>query len=127
MISAILIIVISLVLAIGHVWWGKQIPLKHLEELGNPIPVVASYHASWYHISIIFLVTAVVSGAQAFTSWSNAEVLWVLWIIIFGCWTTFLGVVYAYPMMRKLGWGQIALIIILLINLGLQASGTKTV
>ena len=46
-----------------------------------------------------------------------------LWVIIFGCGITYLGVVYAYPSMRKLGWGQILLILILLITLGLQANG----
>lgn len=123
MISGILVIAISLFLALGHIWWGKRVTLKELAALGNPIPVVASYHACWYHISIVFVATAVASGLHIFSSWSNAGVLWVLWVIILGCWITYLGVVYAYPSMRKLGWGQILLIFILLINLGLQADG----
>ena len=121
MISGILVVVISLFLAFGHIWWGNRVTLKALEEVGNPVRIVASYHACWYHISIIFVVTAVASGLHMFSSWSNAGVLWVLWGIILGCWITYLGVVYAYPSMRKLGWGQILLILILLINLGLQA------
>lgn len=123
MISGLLVIAISLFLAAGHIWWGKRVTLKALESVGNPIPIVASYHACWYHISIIFVATAILSGAHLFSPWRNAEVLWVLWVIIFGCWLTYLGVVYVYPSMRKLGWGQILLILILLINLGLQANG----
>jgi hypothetical protein len=33
-------------------------------------------------------------------------------------------VVYHYPSMRRLGWGQITLIIIMLINLGFVANAT---
>ena len=121
MIPGILVVVIALFLAVGHIWWGRRVPLRALEALGNPVQIVASYHACWYHISILFLVTAIVSGAQLLSSWRNPEVLWVLWAVIFGCWLTYLGVVYVYPSMRKLGWGQILLILVLLISLGLQA------
>jgi hypothetical protein len=121
LIAELLVVLIAVTLAFGHVWWGRQVPLKELERLGNPVPILASYHACWYHISIVFLVTAAVSAAHALTSWRNPELLWVLWIIVFGCWVTYLGVVYAYPSMRRLGWGQITLMLVLLICFGWQA------
>lgn len=125
MVPGIIVITIASILAVGHIWWGKQVPLKNLAELGNPIPVLASYHACWYHISIIFGFTAVASAAHLLTSWANSELLWALWIIIFGCWLTYLGVVYRYPSMRRLGWGQITLIFVLLIALGIQADSLE--
>ena len=121
MIAATLVVLIAVILAFGHVWWGRQVPLKEMERLGNPVPIVASYHACWYHISIVFLVTAAASAAHALTSWRNPELLWALWIIVFGCWVTYLGVVYFYPSMRRLGWGQITLMLVLLVSLGWQA------
>ncbi len=124
-VSGSLVVLIALFLALGHIWWGRQIPLKALEALGNPIPVVASYHACWYHVSIVFLVTALVAGAHVLSAWRNPELLWALWLIVFGCWLSYLGVVYAYPSMRRLGWGQILLMLILLINLGLLARGAS--
>ena len=56
MIVGTVVVVISLILAFGHIWWGRQVTLKDLDALGNPVRILASYHACWYHISIIFLV-----------------------------------------------------------------------
>lgn len=124
MIPSILAIIISLALAFGHIWWGIQHPLKELQRLGNPTKVVASYHACWYHISIIFLASASVIALSLFQGSVWSQTLWVLWAIIFGCWITYLVVVYRYPSMRKLGWGQIVLILVLLVNLGIVACET---
>ena len=122
MIPSILAIAISLILAFGHIWWGKQHPLKELQRLGNPTTTLASYHACWYHISIVFLVCAGLVLANLVNRSISSQTLWVVWTIIFGCWLTYLGVVYRYPSMRKLGWGQIVLIFILLVNLGIVAN-----
>ena len=122
MISNIAVVLISLVLAIGHVWWGKQHPLKKLDELGNPVVVLASYHACWYHISIVFFATAVVSILDLAGTDISSQLFWLMLVIIFGCWVTYLGVLYHYPSMRKLGWGQVVLILILMVNLGVLAN-----
>jgi hypothetical protein len=124
MLSSILIIVICLILAPGHIWWGYQHPIKEMAEIGNPTKIVASYHACWYHISILLLATATVVAAHAFSSWANPELLWFLWATNLAFLFPYLGVVYHYPSMRRLGWGQITLIIIMLINLGVVANTT---
>ena len=122
MIPSVLVIAISLFLAVGHIWWGMTYPVKEIRELGNPTTTIASYHACWYHISIVFLVTAIVIAINLVFGTISNQLLWGLWAIIFGCWLTYLWVVAAYPSMRKLGWGQIGLILVLLVNLGLVAN-----
>ena len=122
MIPGVVVVVISLVLAVGHIWWGLQHPVREIRKLGNPTTVIASYHACWYHISIIFLTAAVVVVIELIFGGVSSQLLWGVWAIIFGCWLTYLGVVAAYPSMRKLGWGQIVLILILLVILGIVAN-----
>lgn len=72
----------------------------------------------------MFLATAIVVAAQAFSNWTNPELLWFLWATNLAFLFPYLGVVYHYPSMRSLGWGQITLIIVMLINLGLVANAT---
>ena len=122
MIPSVIVIVISLFLAVGHIWWGMRHPVKEIRQLGNPTKVIASYHACWYHISIVFLAAAVVVLIDLVFGTISNQLLWGLWAIIFGCWLTYLGVVAAYPSMRRLGWGQILLILVLLVNLGILAN-----
>ena len=109
------------ILAFGHVWWGIVHPLPALKKLDPDPIVIASYHACWYHISVVFLVSAVLNVWHVYYSQLPVEVLWVLWVIIFGCWLAYWGVLVRFPALWRVAWGQMALIALVLASLGLGA------
>ena len=117
----LVVAIVCTILAFGHVWWGIVHPLPALKKL-NPEPVVtASYHACWYHISVVFLVSAGICLWHVYFARMPVEVLWVAWVMIFGCWLAYWGVLIKWPVLWRIAWGQMALIALVLTSLALGA------
>ncbi len=114
----IITIATCLILGVGHIGWGNVHTVKALKASNAEAVVIASYHACWYHISIIFLTTA---GYLAWHLWvapvSSAPLL-LLWGLIFACYLTYWGALIAYPELWPIAWGQMVVIPILLISFG---------
>ena len=107
-----------LILGLGHVGWGIVHPVKALKESNADPVIVASYHACWYHISIIFLATAGYLGWHLMIAPIALGPLILLWGLIFACYLTYWGALIAYPQLWPIAWGQMAVIPILLISFG---------
>ena len=117
MIPFIIVIVCCLILGSGHIWWGMVHPVKAMSSSNVDDVVPASYHASWYHISLIFFTTVGVIVWHLAVSEVAVGVVEVLGFLIFGCWLTFLGTLLYYPKLWRIAWFQMALIPFLLANL----------
>ncbi len=114
----IITIATCLILGIGHIGWGQAHTVKELKA-SNAAPVVtASYHACWYHISIIFLTTAGYLLWHLLVAPVPVGHLLLLWGLIFGCYLTYWGALIAYPQLWPIAWGQMVVILVLLISFG---------
>lgn len=109
---------ICLFLSVGHVWWGFVHPFRAIAESEIDEVVPASLHACWYHVSIVFFVTAACCIYHAAVSDLSFDLMAVLWILNLLCWLCYLGVLYAYPKLWRLAWGQVVLIGVVLGMLG---------
>jgi hypothetical protein len=110
--------------ALGHIWWGFVHPMPALRKLNADPIIVASYHSCWYHISVVFLVTAACMLWHFYTAALSIQAMWILWVTIFGCWLSYWGVLLNVPTFWRIAWGQMALIALLLLSLGLGAYST---
>ena len=107
-----------LILGIGHVGWGQAHTIKALKESDAAPVIVASYHACWYHISIIFLTTAGYLTWHLGVAPVALDVLVLLWGLIGACYLTYWGALIAYPQLWPIAWGQMVVIPILLVSFG---------
>lgn len=105
-------------LAVGHVWWGFVHPFRVLSETEIDEVVPGSLHACWYHVSVVFGVTAACCIYHVTVEKLSFDLMLVLWILNFLCWACYLGVLYAYPKLWRVGWGQVVLIAVVLGILG---------
>lgn len=105
-------------LAVGHVWWGFVHPFRVLaaNEVDEVVP--ASLHACWYHVSVVFLVTAGACVHTAAVAPLSRDALSLLWLLNFLCWLCYLGVLWFHPKLWRIAWGQVLLIAIVLGSLG---------
>ncbi|NQU36274.1 MAG: hypothetical protein HQ526_01600 [Actinobacteria bacterium] len=115
---------ICLFLSVGHVWWGLVHPFRVLADAEIDEVVPASLHACWYHVSIVFFVTAGSCVYHAMIARLSLDVFAVLWIMNLLCWLCYLGVLWAYPRLWRIAWGQVVLIAIVLVLLGWDLNGT---
>ena len=109
---------ICLFLSVGHIWWGLVHPFRALQVADIDEVVPASLHACWYHVSIVFFVTAASCVYHVAASPLSIDLFAVLWILNFLCWLCYLGVLYFYPRLWRIAWGQVLLIAIVLVSLG---------
>jgi len=103
-----------LVLGIGHIGWGIAHPFKALAESNAPSIVAASLHACWYHISIIFIMTAGFQIWHLAVTPVSLGILSVMWALIFLCYLTYWGALLYFPENWPAAWGQMVIIPILL-------------
>ncbi len=114
----IVTIATCLILGIGHVGWGNAHTVKELKASNAAPVIIASYHACWYHISIIFLTTASYLIWHIWVSPVSVEPLLLLWGLIGACYLTYWGALLAYPQLWPIAWGQMVIIPVLLISFG---------
>ena len=109
---------ICLFLSVGHIWWGFVHPFRVLAEADVDEVVPASLHACWYHVSIVFLVTAGCCVYHVSASALSVDAFAILWILNLLCWLCYLGVLFFYPRLWRFAWGQVVLIAVVLGSLG---------
>lgn len=117
MIPFVIVIICCVILGLGHIGWGIIHPVRAMKKSDLDEVIPASYHACWYHISLIFFTTAGVSVWHLAVNQISTDVLVVLGFLIFGCWLTYLGTLLYYPKLWRIAWFQMALIPFLLANL----------
>mgnify|MGYP003320802878 FL=1 len=113
----IVVTVSCLILGFGHIGWGIIHPVKAMRDSGIDQVVPASFHACWYHVSLIFFATAGLIIWHLAVASVNPDLFVLLGFLIFGCWLTYLGTLLFYPMLWRIAWFQMGLIPFLLANL----------
>ena len=117
MIPFVIVIVCCLILGLGHIGWGIIHPIKAMKNAGIDPVIPASFHACWYHISLIFLTTAGILIWHLAIAPVGHDLLLLLGFLVFGCWLTYFGTLLFFPKLWRIAWFQMALIPFLLANL----------
>ena len=118
MIALPIVVLICLFLSAGHIRWGLDHPFRILRESTIDEVVPASLHACWYHVSVVFLVTALACLTHMAALPLSTDAFVLLWLLNFLCWLCYLGTLYFFPGLWKAVWPQIVLIAIVLGSLG---------
>ena len=118
MIPFYVVIAACLVLGTGHVGWGIIHPFKELRDSNAGLVVRASLHACWYHITVIFYLTAAILLWHVAVAPVSIDVMYLLCVLIFLCWLCYLGALLAFPQFWRIAWFQIVLIAVLLLSFG---------
>lgn len=113
----VVVIVCCLILGIGHIGWGIVHPVKAMNAAETDPVVPASFHACWYHISLIFFTTAGLLIWHLSVAPVSSELFILLGFLIFGCWLTYFGTLVFFPKLWRIAWFQMGLIPFLLANM----------
>jgi hypothetical protein len=112
-----IVITACLILCVGHVGWGIIHPFKAAKDSNTPPVFLASLHACWYHISILFFVTAALLSWHLLVDAVSVDVMMLLWVLIFGSWLSYLATLLFFPQLWRIAWFQMVLIVVLLASL----------